>query len=148
MAATLFLFAVTRTTVTLWRPRFMTPVVKEIAFYQTIPQDALGIELYWVDSTRQRVPTDRIDQIMQQVQQLFQETATSAGFGAGQPKPQSASHLTQIAGYLHDHGYQHLAVYQPADRFWSFQLIEAIIFFGLAAALIAISLWLLQRRAA
>jgi hypothetical protein len=121
MAVTLLLFTVTRTAVSLWRPRFMTPVVKEIGFDQTIPQDGLGIELYWVDSTRHRVPLDRINQIFQQ---------------------------TSPPQYLHDQGYRHLAVYQPSDRFWTFQVIEAAVFLGLAVLLIALSLWWLQRRAA
>jgi hypothetical protein len=40
--------------------------------------------------------------------------------------------------YLHDHGYQRWVSYQPAGRFWTFQLIEAGIFAGLAAILLAL----------
>jgi hypothetical protein len=40
------------------------------------------------------------------------------------------------------------AIYQPASRFWSFQLIEASIFAGLAVALIAFSALWIRRRVA
>jgi hypothetical protein len=49
--------------------------------------------------------------------------------------------------YLQQHGIRFLADYQPAERFWTFQLIEAAVFVGLASALIAATLWWLQRRA-
>ena len=37
--------------------------------------------------------------------------------------------------------------YQPADRFWSFQFIEAGIFVALTAAALGATIWLLHRRA-
>jgi ABC-type transport system involved in multi-copper enzyme maturation permease subunit len=39
-------------------------------------------------------------------------------------------------------------LYQPADRFWAFQGIEAGIFVALAAAALGTAVWLLHRRAA
>jgi hypothetical protein len=39
-------------------------------------------------------------------------------------------------------------LYQPADRFWTFQFIEAGIFVLLAAAALGATIWLLHRRAA
>jgi hypothetical protein len=39
-------------------------------------------------------------------------------------------------------------LYQPAMRFWTFQLIEAGIFVALAAAALGATVWLLHRRAA
>jgi ABC-type transport system involved in multi-copper enzyme maturation permease subunit len=38
-------------------------------------------------------------------------------------------------------------IYQPADRFWPFQFIEAGIFVALAAAALGTTIWLLHRRA-
>lgn len=49
--------------------------------------------------------------------------------------------------YLHANGIQHWVVYQPIDRYWTFQLIETAIFVGLAAVLLAVVVWRLQRRA-
>ena len=37
-------------------------------------------------------------------------------------------------------------VYQPADRFWTFQVVEMAIFLGLAIVLIALSVWWLRHR--
>ncbi len=39
-------------------------------------------------------------------------------------------------------------LYQPADRFWPFQFIEAGIFAALTAAALGTAVWLLHRRAA
>jgi hypothetical protein len=49
--------------------------------------------------------------------------------------------------YLHQRGISLLTDYQPPDRYWTFQAIEAALFFGLAISLIAACLWWLQRRA-
>lgn len=43
------------------------------------------------------------------------------------------------------HGYLRWIEYQPADRFWTFQLIEAAIFTVLAAALLWIAVHLVRR---
>jgi hypothetical protein len=37
-------------------------------------------------------------------------------------------------------------VYQPGDRFWTFQLIEAGLLVALAAVLLATAVWLVHRR--
>ena len=46
----------------------------------------------------------------------------------------------------HAHGWLYMATYQPADRFWLFQGIESTIFFGLAAALLALAFWWVRSR--
>jgi len=38
--------------------------------------------------------------------------------------------------------------YQPADRFWTFQFIEAGLFVALTAAALGTTIWLLRRRPA
>jgi hypothetical protein len=48
--------------------------------------------------------------------------------------------------YLRGLGLHLKVVYQPASRFWTFQITEASLFIGLAAALIAIIIWLLHGR--
>ena len=45
-------------------------------------------------------------------------------------------------------GTQTVITYQPADRFWTFQFIEAGIFVALTAAALGATIWLLHRRAA
>jgi hypothetical protein len=44
------------------------------------------------------------------------------------------------------HGYHQIDLYQPATRFWAFQEIEAAIFVGVAALLLAITVCLVTRR--
>jgi ABC-type transport system involved in multi-copper enzyme maturation permease subunit len=43
---------------------------------------------------------------------------------------------------------RNVVTYQPANRFWSFQLIEAGIFVALTAAALGATIWLLHRRVA
>jgi hypothetical protein len=49
--------------------------------------------------------------------------------------------------YLHDHGYHRWVTYQPADRFWTFQLIETGIFVGLIAIVLGLIVWRVKRHA-
>ena len=44
------------------------------------------------------------------------------------------------------HGWLETTVYQPASRFWLFQGIETAIFVALAAALVGLTIWWVQRR--
>jgi hypothetical protein len=48
--------------------------------------------------------------------------------------------------YLRGLGLHLKVVYQPANRFWTFQIIEAALFIGLAAALLSITIWHLHHR--
>lgn len=52
----------------------------------------------------------------------------------------------EFSAYLHEQGVQQWVRYQPSGRFWTFQLIEAAIFTGLAAALIALVVVRIKRR--
>jgi len=53
---------------------------------------------------------------------------------------------TDIPTYLHTHGMQLWDTYQPADRFWTFQLTEAGIYLGLVAILLALITSRVRRR--
>jgi hypothetical protein len=57
--------------------------------------------------------------------------------------------VPQITGHIGDWvlSANRLITYQPADRFWSFQFIEAGIFVALAVASLGTAIWLLHRRA-
>jgi hypothetical protein len=55
-----------------------------------------------------------------------------------------ALQITQNVGAAN--GLQTLVVYQPADRFWTFQTIETAIFLLLALPLIALTAWWLRHR--
>lgn len=49
---------------------------------------------------------------------------------------------------IHNHGWLFTYVWQPADRFWAFQGIESAVLIALAAALLALTIWLTRRRIA
>ncbi|MEV4722583.1 ABC transporter permease subunit [Micromonospora humida] len=53
---------------------------------------------------------------------------------------------TNLNQFLHARGVQRFGVYHPADRFWTFQLIEAALFVAVAAALVAVVVWRVRRR--
>ncbi len=50
--------------------------------------------------------------------------------------------------YITSLGWHRAISFQPADRFWTFQAIEAAIFLGLAALIVAATVWLIKRRPA
>ncbi len=70
----------------------------------------------------------------------------------------TASHVLDRAGhlsspsagdaYLRALGIHLKIVYQPAARFWTFQVIEACLFIGLAAVLLSAAVWRLRKRGA
>jgi hypothetical protein len=47
--------------------------------------------------------------------------------------------------YLHEHGIQRWALYQPIERYWTFQLIETVAFAGLGMLLLALVFWRIRR---
>ena len=47
--------------------------------------------------------------------------------------------------YIVTLGWKRVISYQPAGRFWTFQLLEAGLFVGLAAVLVLVTLWLVRR---
>ena len=47
--------------------------------------------------------------------------------------------------YLQSLGWRRVVTFQPADRFWGFQSIEAAIFLALALVLVAAAVWLARR---
>ena|GEM_PF-1640668 len=47
---------------------------------------------------------------------------------------------------IHAHGWTEFLTYQPADRYWLFQGIETSILLLLAAALVALTIWIVRRR--
>ena len=55
-------------------------------------------------------------------------------------------HLANVLPCLASHGYVQYLTYQPANRYWPFQFIEAGIFVAFAAALIAVTFAVINRR--
>ena len=118
------------------RPYYLPPVTSLTAFpvgqslTTTFTPDRTGTPGDWlldwgfVDSTGHRLDTAQIND------------ASRSALDA----------RTSMPTWLHDHGIQHLLVYQPADRFWTFQLIETGIFLALSVVLAGVVVWHVQRR--
>ena len=66
----------------------------------------------------------------------------SAGLGKG-GGPGSGNPLQCLA----QHGFTFWTSYQPASRFWAFQWIEGGWLLALSVLLIAVTVWLVRRRA-
>ncbi len=56
--------------------------------------------------------------------------------------------VVAVEQLLAQHGYTHWTSYQPASRFWPFQWIEGGWLLALSVLLIAVTVWLVRRRAA
>lgn len=55
---------------------------------------------------------------------------------------------SDLGAYLTANGVTMQQLYQPAERYWLFQSIEAVIFATLALALVVIAMWLVRRKPA
>ncbi len=141
MAATLVLLAVTRFWVSVWRPKFQSPVIREADFGANppFPMEALQVGLYWVDQHHNQVPYDRINQVIQQLAPGSSRSLSGA-------TALSANDAAAISQYLRDQGFHYMAAFQPVERFWAFQALEAGIFLTLALLLFGLSLWWLRHR--
>jgi hypothetical protein len=64
------------------------------------------------------------------------------------PGPLGKPSQGTVAQCFAQHGYSQLTRYQPASRFWPFQWIEGSWLLALSAVLIAVTVWLVRRRAA
>jgi hypothetical protein len=130
MALTLFVFVGVRILIgALVRPHFMTAVTGSVP---DLKQGSWVLSAsYYTDAQGHRVSFEQVNQMV-------------TVYASTNPKTFNGS---TVMDYLHQQGISLLTDYQPPDRFWTFQLIEAALFFGLAISLIAASLWWLQRRA-
>ncbi|HEV7900063.1 MAG TPA: transporter [Planosporangium sp.] len=69
----------------------------------------------------------------------------STGESAAIVQDSARAHL-DVPTYLHQQGLQRWYDYQPADRFWPFQFIEAGIYVTIAAVLLVFVVWRVRRR--
>jgi len=80
------------------------------------------------------------------INQVFQEAQTRLGQGAnGLGIPGQGGPVQQ---YVIQHGYTLQTIYQPGSRFWPLQWIEGGWLLALTVVLIAVTVWLVRRRAA
>ena len=115
------------------RPTYVPPATApyEIATFPPfddrigIPSGAWMLGLEAVDAQGQRVPAERVNELMSE--NMRHPTGNSET-------------------YLHEHGVYHRWRFQPPERYPLFQAIEASIFITLAAGLAGVTLLLIRRR--
>ena len=115
------------------RPHYLTPLVTSSL---KLPATAWVVSQWWTKGGRfafaGRFPPDNV------VRQICPPSAM--GFGKVGPEP--------LAQCVVRHGYTQWTSYQPASRFWPFQWIEGGWLLALSVLLIAVTVWLVRRRAA
>jgi hypothetical protein len=125
MTMTLVVFAATRLLVIKFlRPHFMPPLHRTVVATDTgrqIGDWVLSDTL--VDSGGHQITAGRVDLAVLHAQQAGIDPHT----------------------YLVTLGWKRVISYQPAGRFWDFQLLEAGLFVALAAAVVLLTLWLVRR---
>jgi len=125
MTATLLAFGATRFIVAdFLRPHFMEPLHRVVAATagSGVPGDWV-LSNTLVDGGGRRITAAREDLAVLHAQQAQIDPHT----------------------YILTLGWKRIVSYQPAGRFWTFQLLEAGLFAGLAVALVLVALWLVRR---
>jgi hypothetical protein len=117
----------------LLRQHYLTPLLTSTV---NVPGSAWIISQYWTKGGKFAFTSWR-----DAPQSLVQACSGAPPGPLGKPPVQS---FAQCAA---QHGYTQLTSYQPASRFWPFQWIEGGWLLALSALLIAVTVWLVRRRA-
>jgi hypothetical protein len=119
------------------RQHYLTPLVTSKL---NAPPVAAWITSQWLTKDGSRSPAHG-DQAIN----LFQHLCPSSALGA--PGPTGKPPLSPVQCFI-QHGYTQWTSYQPASRFWPIQWIEGGWLLALSVLLIAVTVWLVRRRAA
>jgi hypothetical protein len=134
----LLVFGAVRVGVHNLRPMYQEPAIAPYPGFSSpfapsanaIPPDAWVIGVNSIDLEGRPVPQERVTELLQQyISTRPINTPTS-----------------NDSTFLREHGVIRRWAYQPADRFWTFQAIEAAIFFGLAALFAFLTVWRVRTR--
>jgi hypothetical protein len=119
------------------RGHYLAPLVTS---NPNVPGTAWIISQWWTKGGRFAFAGDPPNAILNQLCSFPQ---SPAGKGGG-----PSSSVNPFAQCLAPHGYAMWTSYQPASRFWPFQWIEGGWLLAFSVLLIAVTIWLVQRRAA
>ncbi|MCE6998508.1 ABC transporter permease subunit [Saccharothrix sp. S26] len=115
------------------RPTYATPLTTMERVPASGSKDRAGHRPDFADWTIERGYADATGRRLSSTEYYDLETAAN----------RTGTNLNQ---FLHDRGIQQFGVYHPADRFWTFQLIETALFTTAAAVLIGVVVWRVRRR--
>jgi hypothetical protein len=139
MLVTLVCFVAVRISISHWlRPRFLPPLVEEVGVPALTESRAHSAKdwylLYggYVDRHGHPLAPNRVGEAFR---------------GCYGSSPVQVTKIQAIECMRSAGLFQH-NLFQPADRFWLFQSIEAAIFLALAAGLIVLTIWWVRRRTA
>jgi hypothetical protein len=134
LAAALVVFVAVRVTVAGWlRPHYRTP----IAVIEAIPAGSREVKVGTANLRDWILDEGISDPAGKRLSQLAASVVEHKAIDAGMDP----------TTYMHDQGFHRWVTYQPADRYWTFQLTETGILVGLAAVLLALVVWRVRRRA-
>jgi hypothetical protein len=134
LAAALVAFVVARVAVASWlRPHYLEPRI----LVEPLPDNPRGIQIGGTSRTDWVLDLGFADAGGRRLSPAEVDELDTAARDAG----------ASLAAYLHDHDIQRWVSYHPADRFWTFQYLEAATFLGLAAILLGVVIWRIRRRA-
>jgi ABC-type transport system involved in multi-copper enzyme maturation permease subunit len=113
------------------RQHYLAPLVTRKL---NIPDSAWVLSQQWFTKSGRTASQSVLTQVLQ--------SAPGQLFGKG-GVPKSVT----VWQYLAHHGFTQVTTYQPASRFWPFQWIEGGWLLALSVLLIAVTVWLVRRRA-
>jgi len=135
IVATLVAYAGLAIATGVWlREHYFAPLVTRSL---NVPSAVWIVSQHWATKGGQTVSQTVLYQVLQGA------PAQVAGKEGGGPN----LHALVAWQYLVQHGYIQVTSYQPATRFWAFQWMEAGWLLGLSVLLIAVTMWLVCRRA-
>lgn len=130
------------------RPHYMAPINVTAKFGPNeidskIPKDAWMINRAVLDKNGNAFNLFDISKMPPECQSLTQNIQVSNGSRLAKLK---AEGVDPVDDCLNRYGYYWSASYQPANRYWDFQFIEAGIYIGMAALAVGATYWLVLRR--
>jgi hypothetical protein len=127
----LLVFGVARVAVHNLRPWYEPPIIVPLEMIAQVPRDALFVDVPAVDREGRPVSRERVSEMLSE---YFRNPT------------RFPSATNNDSTYLAERGVFRRIGYQPVDRYWRFQAIEAAIFTGLAALFALLTLWRVRTR--
>jgi hypothetical protein len=129
------------------RQHYLTPLVtSNLAFNSSPPGSAWILNQWWTRGGTTLSQSTMIHVITPVFSRILPVVHASAAKGSA-VKAQKGQTYLDVLRYLAQHGYTQWTSYQPASRFWPFQWIEGGWLLALSVLLIAVTVWLVRRRA-
>lgn len=111
------------------RPNFQPPLVWDLR--APLPTDAWDLQFRYVTANGMDVPMSKVHTLM-------------GNFSGAVAEPFQFN----MNAYFAANDVFTVHLYQPAERYWLFQSVEAALFLAVSAVLVALTVWIIKRRSA